>query len=78
MPVTCKECKGTGQIVFTRERGGPTCTNCGGSGQMTKEVVQRVIAGILDHTSVYMGGPSQQSMCRAGRIVAYLAEQEIL
>ena len=37
---------------------------------MTKrEVLQRTLASILDHPSVYMGGPSHGSMRRAARIV---------
>ena len=73
MPLTCKECGGSGKVEFTRERGGPRCNTCGGAGVMTAEVIQRNIASMLDHPSVYMGGPSQGSMRRAKRIVEYLA-----
>jgi len=72
VPLICKECGGTGKVEFTRERGGPVCNTCGGVGTMTAEVVQRNIASMLDHPSVYMGGPSQGSLRRAGRIVEYL------
>ena len=36
------------------------------------------IAHILDHPSVYMGGPSQQSLRKAQRIVAYLEESGLM
>lgn len=72
MALTCKECGGTGQVVFTKERGGPVCNTCGGAGTMTPEVVTRNIAAILDHPSIYMGGPSRRSMAMSARITDYL------
>ena len=78
MATKCKECGGSGQVVFTKERGGPVCNNCGGAGYMTAEIVQRKIASLLDHPSVYMGGPSQGNLKRAGRIVQYLEKEGIL
>lgn len=72
MMVVCKECKGKGTVEFTRERGGPICNNCGGSGAMDQKVVQRRIASLLDSPSVYMGGPSHGSLKRAGRIVEWM------
>ena len=39
-------------------------------------LVQRQIAGILDHPSVYVGGPSRQSMEKAGRVIAMLERSE--
>lgn len=35
-------------------------------------LVKRQIAGILDHPSVYMGGPSAQSMKKAEQIISCL------
>ena len=69
----CKECGGTGTVVFTKERGGPTCNTCMGAGYMTEKVVLPTIASILDHPSVYMGGPSKQSLKKARKILDYLA-----
>jgi hypothetical protein len=34
-----------------------------------REYVRRVIAGCIDYPSVYMGGPSQNSLRIAGRIM---------
>lgn len=34
-----------------------------------REYVRRVIAVILDHPSVYMGGPSQGNLRRAGQVI---------
>lgn len=73
--IWCKECAGTGEVIFTKEKGGPRCNNCGGEGVISEETTKRVIASILDGSSVYMGGPSKQSLKRAGRIVDYLVEQ---
>ena len=36
------------------------------------------IASILDHPSLYMGGPSHQSLRKAKRIVAYLEEAGLI
>lgn len=78
MAVKCRECSGSGQVEFTKERGGPKCNNCAGRGYITEDVAQRVIASILDHPSVYMGGPSQGSMRKAKRIIEYLVDQGAL
>ena len=78
MTITCKECKGTGSVIFTKERGGPVCNNCGGMGTMTPKILQSRIASILYHPSLYMGGPSQQSLRRAKKIIEYLQDQNIL
>lgn len=75
MVVTCKECSGSGQIEFSRERGGPMCNNCGGNGYLTEEIIGRVIASILDYPSVYMGGPSKGSLRKAKKITEYLVQQ---
>lgn len=72
---TCKECSGTGVVTFSKEKGGPQCQNCGGVGHITPEHAQRAIASILDYPSVYMGGPSQQSMRRALQVIEYLKNQ---
>lgn len=34
--------------------------------------LRQTIAGILDHPSVYMGGPSRQNLQRADKIIAAL------
>lgn len=34
-----------------------------------REYVRREIASVLDHPSVYMGGPSQNSLRRASRVI---------
>ncbi len=34
-----------------------------------REYVRRIIASMLDHPSVYMGGPSQGNLRRAGQIM---------
>jgi DnaJ-class molecular chaperone len=73
--VVCKECKGKGTVKFTKERGGPGCNNCNGIGVMTPEIVRLHIGGMLDSPSLYMGGPSQQSLRKADKIVEYLREQ---
>lgn len=39
-------------------------------------LVQRQIASIIDHPSVFMGGPSRQSMQKADRIIAALERGE--
>lgn len=75
--IECKECNGTGKVEFTKERGGPICNNCGGAGSLTAKIAQRRIASILDHPSVYMGGPSHGSMRRAAKIVEYLADEGV-
>ena len=40
-----------------------------------KYVMRQQIAAILDHPSVYMGGPSQQSIRKAIRIVEILLKE---
>ena len=50
----CRECNGTGTVVFTKERGGPICNSCGGNGYLTDIIIQRIIASILDYPSVYI------------------------
>lgn len=37
-----------------------------------RALVQRTIASIIDHPSVYMGGPSPNAMRKAERIIASL------
>jgi hypothetical protein len=78
MTTVCKECEGLGSVPFTKERGGPCCNNCGGYGFMKREYIRRVIGSILDHPSVYMGGPSHGSLKKADRIIDYLEDQNIL
>lgn len=74
----CKECKGTGRVVFTRERGGPTCNNCGGGGIIDDAVLRPRIAIILDAPSVYMGGPSHSSLRKADVIIKMLKDEGVL
>ena len=74
----CKECNGTGEVVFTKERGGPICNNCGGNGYLTDEIIKRIIASILDYPSVYMGGPSEGNKRRAQKIIEFLKEEKLL
>jgi RecJ-like exonuclease len=76
--VPCKECNGTGQVVFTKERGGPICNNCGGNGHLTVEIIQCTIASIMDYPSVYMGGPSYTNMKKAQKIINFLREEGLL
>lgn len=71
----CKECKGTGEVEFTKERGGPRCNNCDGTGVVNQLIVQRYIAAVLDHPSVRMEGPSKHAMRRAGDIVRWMEDQ---
>ena len=40
-----------------------------------REYVRRTIASMLDYPSVYMGGPSQNNLRRAGRIMDELERQ---
>lgn len=40
-----------------------------------REYVRRTIASVIDHPSVYMGGPSQNSIRVAGRIMDELDRQ---
>ena len=70
----CKECSGTGEVEFTKERGGPKCNNCGGTGYLTKETLRRTMGAILDGNSVYMSGPSRHSLRQADRILDCLKE----
>ena len=74
----CKQCNGTGEIVFTKEKGGPICPSCGGNGYLTDEILCRMIASTIDHPSVYMGGPSNNSMRKAERIIKNLKEEGLL
>lgn len=39
-----------------------------------REYVRRVIASILDYPSVYMGGPSQNNLRRAGSVIEALEQ----
>jgi hypothetical protein len=43
-----------------------------------REKLQRQIASILDHPFVFMGGPSQQNMHKAERIIQHLAKSKML
>jgi DnaJ-class molecular chaperone len=74
----CKECHGTGKVVFTKERGGPVCPHCGGHGWVTPDLLVKYFAGMLDHPSVYMGGPSQGNLKRAKRLVEFLQDEGIM
>ena len=74
----CKECNGTGKVEFTKERGGPICNNCGGNGHLTNEIIQRIMASIMDYPSVYMGGPSQNNMRKADKIIKFLEKEGLL
>jgi hypothetical protein len=40
-----------------------------------REILKREIASMLDHPSVFMGGPSQQNQRRADRIIQHLENQ---
>lgn len=77
MRLDCKECDGTGKVEFTKERGGPICNNCGGAGHITREIFERCIGSILDHPSVYMGGPSRSSLQKAQRIAEFLSRNNV-
>jgi hypothetical protein len=77
MVAICKECCGLGSVPFTKERGGPCCNNCGGYGYLHPKIALHVIGTILDNPSVYMGGPSQQSLRRAKMIVDYLIDEGV-
>lgn len=70
----CKRCWGSGEIPFTKERGGPVCTECGGYGYITPSNLKTRIACSLDYPSVYMDGPSPQSRKRAERIFEILED----
>lgn len=74
----CKECNGTGEVVFTKEKGGPICNSCGGNGYLTDEIICRTIASAIDYPSVYMGGPSHNSIRKAERIIKILKEDGLL
>jgi RecJ-like exonuclease len=74
----CKECNGTGEVVYTKERGGPICNNCGGNGHLTDVIIQRTMASIMDYPSVYMGGPSRGNMQKAQKIIDFLKEEGLL
>jgi hypothetical protein len=75
MRLTCKECNGAGEVVFTKERGGPKCNNCAGVGYIARQHLEHVIGAILDSPSIYMSGPSPGSLRRAKKIVDYLEDQ---
>ena len=74
----CKECNGTGDVVFTKERGGPVCNNCGGNGYLTDLIIQRRMASIMDSPSLYMDGPSHGNMKKAEKIIQFLKEEGLL
>lgn len=74
MKLHCSYCEGKGEIEFTKERGGPVCPMCAGNGFLKKDQVDRYIGAILDHPSLYMGGPSQRSLKIASKISNFLAE----
>lgn len=74
----CKECNGSGEVVFTKEKGGPICNSCGGNGYLTDEIICLMIASVIDHPSVYMGGPSRNSMRKAEQIIKNLKEDGLL
>jgi len=74
----CKQCNGTGEVVFTKEKGGPICPSCGGNRYLTDEILCRMIASTIDHPSVYMCGPSHNSMRKAERIIKNLKEEGLL
>jgi DnaJ-class molecular chaperone len=74
----CLVCHGTGEVVFTKEFGGPRCRNCGGTGVIGRETIEINIAAILDGNSVYMGGPSKASRKTAAKIGDYLREQGLI
>ena len=74
----CKECNGTGEVVFTKERGGPMCVNCVGNGYLTDEILESTMASIMDYPSVYMGGPSHHSRQKAIKIIKMLKEEGLL
>ena len=74
----CKECNGTGEVVFTKEKGGPICKNCGGNGYLTDEIIQRIMASIMDYPSVYMSGPSRGNMQRSQKIIDFLKKEGLL
>ena len=71
----CFKCGGTGQITPSKIDGGPACTKCGGAGYLTRELLKHSIASILDYPSVYMGGASQGSLKRAGRILEFMKDE---
>ena len=74
----CKECNGTGEVVYTKEKGGPICKNCGGNGYLTDEIIQRRMASIMDYPSLYMGGPSRGNMQRSQKIIDFLKKEGLL
>jgi hypothetical protein len=43
-----------------------------------REILQREIASILDHPSVYMGGPSPHHMRTADRIINHLEKRKLV
>jgi hypothetical protein len=40
-----------------------------------REILKREIASMLDHPSVFMGGPSQQNQRKADRIIQHLERE---
>lgn len=76
--VICNECLGSGEVIWTKERGGPKCNGCNGHGFIPYEMVQYRIAALLDHPSVYMGGPSHGNMRRAEKIMDLLMQDGLL
>lgn len=73
MELKCKECAGAGNVDFTKGRGGPSCNGCGGAGRLKRLFFVRYIGAMLDHPSVFMGGPSKTSLDRAEKIADWLA-----
>jgi hypothetical protein len=43
-----------------------------------REIAKLNIASILDHPSVFMGGPSQQNRKRAERVLEYLEQEGLV
>ncbi len=74
----CKTCGGTGEVIFTKEHGGPVCNTCHGQGYIDSKVLRPRIAAILDFPSVYMGGPSHGNLRKADRILEMLKELRVI
>lgn len=77
-PPPCKQCNGIGEVIFTKEKGGSVCPSCGGNGYLTDDILCRMIASHIDYPSVYMGGPSQNSLKKAKRILETLKDNNLL
>lgn len=71
--MACKTCNGTGFVVLYRKE--RLCGTCRGAGQLSKDVMIRNIAEVIDFPTLYASEPSSGSIRTAKTIVETLEKQ---